>query len=144
MAAQYPSQITTQLIKNVDLEDVVFAADVNDAYDEIIAIQTTVGANPGNPGTWGSAEWSEPVSFSTVAARIKNLENGAYFLQRRFVSNLGSSVIQPSTSSTKGLVIRGAASQTAALFEIQNSSGTSLGTITAAGVVAMTIDGGTA
>jgi hypothetical protein len=144
MPAQYPSQITAQLIKKVDLTDVVFAADVNDAYDEIVAIQTTVGANPGSPGTWGSAEWSEPVSFSTVAARIKNLENGAYFLQRRFVSNLGNSIIQPTTSSTKGLIIRAASSQTAALFEVQNSSGTSLGTITAAGVVAMTIDGGTA
>jgi hypothetical protein len=144
MPAQYPSQITAQLIKKVDLTDVVFAADVNDAYDEIVAIQTTVGANPGNPGTWGSAEWTEPVSFATVAARIKNLENGAYFLQRRFVSNLGNSIIQPSTASTKGLVIRAAASQSAALFEVQNSSGTSLGTITAAGVVAMTIDGGTA
>jgi hypothetical protein len=144
MAAQYPSQITAQLIKKVDLTDVVFAADVNDAYDEIVAIQTTVGANPGNPGTWGSAEWTEPVSFATVAARIKNLENGAYFLQRRFVSNLGGSSIQPSSASTKGLVIRAAASQTAALLEVQNSSGTSLGTITAAGVVAMTIDGGTA
>ena len=144
MAAQYPSQVTSQLIKNVDLQDTVFAADVNDAYDEIVAIQTTVGANPGNPGTWGSAEWSEPVSFSTVAARIKNLENGVYTLQRRFVSNLGNSVIQPSSASTKGLIIRGAASQSANLFEIQNSSSTVIGSITSAGVVSMTIDGGTA
>lgn len=144
MPAQYPSQITSQLIKKVDLTDVVFAADVNDAYDEIVAIQTTVGANPGNPGTWGSAEWSEPVSFATVASRIKNLENGTYFLQRRFVSNLGNSTIQPSSASIKGLVIRAASGQTAALFEIQNSAGSSLGTITSAGVVAMTIDGGTA
>lgn len=144
MAAQYPSAITTQLIKKVDLTDIVFAADVNDAYDEIVAIQTTVGANPGNPGTWGSAEWSEPTSFSTVAARIKNLENGAYFLQRRFVSNLGNSIIQPSSASTKGLVIRAAASQSANLLEIQNSSNTVIGSITSAGVVSMTIDGGTA
>jgi len=144
MAAQYPSSITSQLVKKVDLSSVVYAADVNDAYDEIVAIQTVVGANPANPGTWGSAEWSEPAAFSTVASRIKNLENGTYFLQRRFVSKLGGSVIQPSTASTKGLILKGASSQTGNLLELQNSSGTVLGSISASGTVSMIIDGGTA
>lgn len=144
MAAQYPSAITSQLIKKVDLSSVVYAADVNDAYDEIVAIQTVVGSNPASPGTWGSAEWAEPAAFSTVSARIKNLENGAYFLQRRFVSKLGGSVIQPSTASTKGLILKGASSQTGNLLELQNSSGTVLGSISSSGTVSMIIDGGTA
>jgi len=42
------------------------------------------------------------------------------------------------------LILKGASSQTGNLLELQNSSGTVLGSISASGTVSMIIDGGTA
>ena len=144
MAAQYPGQITTQLVNKIDLTDIVFARDVNDAYDEIKALQTTVGVTPTVPGGWGTGNWATPDSFPNVAARIKNLENLGVALNTTAVRTTGGSTITASTASVVPLVLKGAASQTGNLLELQNSSGTVIGRVTSAGTLVAAIDGGTA
>lgn len=144
MPALYPSQVTS-FIKKVDLQSVVFAADVNDAYDEIVATQAVIGADPANGGVWGSASFnSTTTQWGTVASRIKNVENGVFSLVNTAVLRTGGSVILPSTSSTVGLTIRAASGQTANLLEVRNSSNTIVANVTAAGAYIGVIDGGTA
>jgi len=144
MAAQYPGQITTQLVNKVDLTDIVYARDVNDAYDEIKAIQSTIGVTPTVPGGWGTGAFATPESFATVAARIKNLENLGVSLNNTAVLNTGGSTITASGAAVVPLVLKGAASQTGNLLEVQSSSGTILGRFTSAGTLVAAIDGGTA
>ena len=50
MAASYPSAIKS-FTQQVDLSDVIDAADVNEAYDEIEAIQTELGTDPAGTAT---------------------------------------------------------------------------------------------
>lgn len=144
MPAQYPAAITTQLVNKVDLTDIVYARDVNDAYDEIKSIQATVGVTPTAPGGWGTSTFATPDTFPTVAARIKNLENGTFALNATAVRNTGGSTITASGATVVPLVLRGAASQSGNLLEVQNSSGTVLGRVTSAGSFVISIDGGTA
>ncbi len=144
MPALYPSQVTS-FIKKVDLQSIVYAADVNDAYDEIVATQSVLGADPANGGVWGSASFnSTTTQWGTVASRIKNIENGVFYLNTNAVLKVGGSTITPSSSSTVGLNIRAASSQTANLFEVRNSSNSVIANITATGAYIGVIDGGTA
>ena len=53
----------------------------------------------------------------------------------QYVKVAGGSTITAASSSTKGVVIKGAASQSANLLEVQNSSGTVLASISAAGEI---------
>lgn len=66
MAAQYPTT-KVSFTRKVDLQDLVVAADINRAYDEIEAIQATLGVTPSLQNT---TEWG------TVKARIENIETG--------------------------------------------------------------------
>lgn len=50
--------------------------------------------------------------------------------------SLATAFINPSVNTDKGLVVQGKASQSANLFEAQNSSGTALATISSAGAIA--------
>lgn len=65
MPASYPTT-KVSFTRKVDLQDLVVAADVNNAYDEIEAIQATLGVLPSLQGT---TEWG------TVKARIENIES---------------------------------------------------------------------
>jgi hypothetical protein len=71
---------STTLPQNTDGTDIVLAADVNDAYNEIVAIETELGVLPkSRNGAWSTSFSSAyPTSFATVDARIKNVENGAF------------------------------------------------------------------
>lgn len=144
MPALYPSQ-PASFIKKVDLQSIVYAADINDAYDEIVATQSTIGLDPANSGVWGSASFnSTTTQWGTIASRIKNIENGVFYLNTNSVLKVGGSTITPSTASTVGLNIRATSGQTANLFEVRNSSNTVVANITAAGSYIGVIDGGTA
>jgi hypothetical protein len=66
MAASYPTT-KVNFTRKVDLQDLVVAADINKAYDEIEAIQATLGTLP---ALQGSTDWM------TVKARIENIESG--------------------------------------------------------------------
>jgi hypothetical protein len=55
-----------------------------------------------------------------------------------FVKTVGGSTIISATASTKPLVLKGAASQSANLLEIQNNSGTVFASVNSSGLVALT------
>ena len=56
----------------------------------------------------------------------------------------GTKTIQTSAAANKGLVVKGSASQSANLVEVQNSSGTALVSVTSAGVLSSAVATGTA
>lgn len=142
--AQYPVRIA-EFDTKVDLQSIVYAADVNTAYEEIVATQAAIGTDPTNSGTWGSGSFTTPsVPWSSVAQRIKNLENGVFALNSDTVRTIGGSVIVPSASSIVGLTVRAASGQSANLLEFRNSSNTVVSSITSSGSIVATIDGGTA
>lgn len=93
----------------------------------------------------GSGSFTTPsVPWSSVAQRIKNLENGVFALNSDTVRTIGGSVVVPSAASVVGLTVRATSGQTANLLEFRNSSNTVVSSITSSGSIVATIDGGTA
>lgn len=135
---------------------IINADDVNNAYDEIIAIGNELGISPRLSGTWGSGTFATTTAWTSVAARIQNIENGFYSTYNDYVSKSGGSVIVPSLATVKALVLKAATGQSVSLLEIQNASSSPVFTITASGALsgtsaifsgsiqAATIDGGSA
>ena len=134
--ASYPGSLHTFTTK-VDNTDLVLAAHVNVLQDEVVAIQTAVGTNPATgTNTYTSSGYTVGTSHLTLAARLTNLEVGIVGdSHNQYVKVAGGSTITAASSSTKGVVIKGAASQSANLLEVQNSSGTVLASISAAGEI---------
>jgi hypothetical protein len=145
MAASYPISIKTFVAK-VNLQDLVVAEDVNGVYDEVTAIETQLGAGGvATSDTWGSYTFSSATTnWGSLRLRLRNIEAGVYTAVTARVSTTGGSTVVPSSASTKGVIIKGAASQTANLLEFQNSSGTVTGSVNAAGAFVGVVDGGTA
>lgn len=143
MAAQYPNSIKTFVTK-VDLQDYVIADDVNQIYDEVTAMQSTIGTTPQVSGVWGSGTFATTTNWTSTKARIQNIENGLYSVIQTYVTNVGGSTITPASSSTVGLTIKAAAGQTANLVEFKNSSGAVVAYISASGAFVSLVDGGTA
>lgn len=142
----YPGA-SVSFVPKVNLTDTVDAADVNQLYDEVTAIAATVGLNPqSRSASWGTGSFSSAsTSFSTVGARIQNIENGVFTVINDYVRLAGGSVILPSGTSTVNLALRAATSQTANLLEARNSAGTVVASIGPAGAFrAASVDGGTA
>jgi hypothetical protein len=143
MPAQYPNTVKT-FVSKVDLQDFVIANDVNQVYEEVTSVQSTLGTLPQVSGVWGSGTFATTTNWSSTKARIQNVENGLFSVIQTYVTNLGGSTITPSGTSTVNLTLRAAASQTANLVEFKNSSNTVTSYITASGAFVGLIDGGTA
>lgn len=134
MTASYPSSVKSFTTK-VDFTDTVLAAHVNDLQDEVNSIEATVGASIKTGSGWVGAFDQITSSWDTLKDRINNIEYGLYTAFNNHVSKVGGSVIIPSGSSVKGLVIKAASGQTANLLEFQDSSSTLLARVTSAGVL---------
>jgi hypothetical protein len=146
MSASYPGS-SVSFTPRVDLTDTVVANDVNSLYAEVTAIANTVGLTPQTrSANWGIGSFSSAnTSFSTVASRIQNAENGVFTVINDYVRLSGGSVVLPTGTSTVNLALRAATSQTANLLEARNSSGTVVASIGPAGAFrALSIDGGNA
>jgi hypothetical protein len=129
MTASYPGNSATGFSTKVDGTDFVLAAHVNLLQEEVLAIQNILGANPHITSSTAMSSLSFDNSFnnafSTVKARLENIEAGLYKAQNSsYVLNAGGSTIVPSVNTTKGLVVKGASSQSANLQEWQTSAGT--------------------
>jgi hypothetical protein len=113
----------------------VEASHVNDLQLEVIAIQTIVGVNPQN-GTISTSFADTDTSYADLNARLNNIEAGVIGdAHTQYMKRAGGETITSATSSTKGLVVKGASSQSANLQEWQNSSGTVLASVNAAGEI---------
>jgi hypothetical protein len=134
MAASYPSA-AKYFTNKVDNTDTVIASDVNLAYDEITAIETTLGTTPAVSSTWsGTFDSTSAANWTTVSGRLENIEYGLKVAFDQRVRTTGGSTIA-STSTTVGLTI--STSGTGNLFAAGNTVINSSGNI-------VTIDGGTA
>lgn len=110
--------------------DVVDAADVNTAYDEITAIATELGT-----GAKGSA--------ASVSARIAAVESGVTSITGSAVTSSGNKTITVASDAHVSLTIAAKSGQTGNLLEAKNSSGTANTVINASGHI-VSIDGGSA
>jgi hypothetical protein len=121
MAARYPAN-TMVFDYRTNVTDLIQAQDVNVLYDEVSAVGAVLGLNPNVSATWGSSSFSTgTTSWSSVAARLQNIEHGVYTGVNSRVHTDGGSTITPATTSTVGLVIKATSSQSANLFESQTS-----------------------
>jgi predicted transcriptional regulator len=138
--ATYPGSVVPFTTK-VNNTDIVDASHVNDLQLEVIAVQTYVGANPhiasigtsgGNSGAWQNTA----TTYATLAARLNNIEAGVIAdAHSQYLKRAGGETITSATSSTKGLIVKGAASQSVNLQEWQNSAGTVVASVSAAGAI---------
>jgi hypothetical protein len=139
MAASYPTTTKT-FVDRVDNTSPVVAADVNAAYAEITAIQSTVGTTPASTLGWSGTFDQTTTDFTTVKARIQNAEYGLDVAYNQRVKTNGGSTIS-SSSSTIGLVMQ--TTGTGNLVNFKNTSGTIVTSVSKDGII-NAIDGGTA
>lgn len=133
MPANYPSGVKT-FVPKVDNQDPVIAADVNSAYLEISAIENTLGTNPGTILGWSGPFDQATTTWSSVSARIANIEKGLNTAFNDRVKSTGGSTIAAS-GSTVGLTLSTTGSGN--LLVAGNTTFDSSGNI-------LVIDGGTA
>jgi hypothetical protein len=137
MAASYPTSIAGFLDK-VNVVDIIDASHPNSIQSEVIAIESTLGTEPNRsttPSPTGTFNGSSTL-FSTVGLRLNNIEVGVVSdAHTQYLRKAGdtANVITIGASTTKGLVIKGAASQSATLQEWQNTGGTVLSSIDSVG-----------
>lgn len=75
--AHYPASIVNFGADHADYTDVIYAAHPNAIQAEVVALETTLGVSPTvstNPAPTGT--WTPGVTFSTISARLANIEQG--------------------------------------------------------------------
>jgi hypothetical protein len=134
MPATYPNSVKTFTPK-VNVVDLIQAADPNSLFDEVTAIESVIGTTPSVATAATASGWANTATdYTTLNGRLANIEKGIVAdSHTQYVKIVGGSTITSSTSSTKGLVIKGAASQSANLQEWQSSNGTVVAAISADG-----------
>lgn len=137
MAASYPSSVRVFTTKT-NVSDIIDASHPNFIQEEVVAIESTLGASPQvstTPSPSGSFT-ATSTSFATVSARLANVETGVVAdSHSQYIRKAGDSanVITAGSASTKPLILKGASSQSANLQEWQNSSSTVLASVDASG-----------
>jgi hypothetical protein len=127
MTASYPSSVKV-FPTHVNVTEVIDAGHPNAIQEEVAAIESTLGATPTlstSPSAGGTFNNSS-TTFSTVSARIANVETGVVSdAHTQYIRKAGDNgnVIQPTDPATTGLVVQGAVSQSANLQEWRDSSG---------------------
>lgn len=133
MPASYPASVKTFTRKR-DLLDIVLAADINLVYDEVTATQTTLGSQAQLTPSWTAGTFdSSTTTWSSVKARIQNIEYGVYTAFTDRVKSSGGSAILPDNTSTVNLTLRARLSQTADLFRAENSASSTITKINSSG-----------
>jgi hypothetical protein len=142
--ASYPNQVASFGPDRIDLQSVVVASDVNPVYAEIVSIETILGLNVHKRQiSWNSGSFSSSVtSFSTLQARLENIENGVYAWSTTGITGSGGAVMLGTNGVN--LTLKQATDQTVNLLEFRTSNNTSIGYMTTAGKLeVVSIDGGT-
>lgn len=135
MAASYPSSVKTFTRKR-DLLDIVLAADINLVYDEVTALQTSLGSFPATNVGWNAGVFNQTtLTWPNVRSRIQNIEYG---LGRAFndrVQSSGGSVITPSGVNVIGLTVKAIPGQVNDLFQARTNLDVVVTRVTSAGVL---------
>lgn len=133
MTASYPTSVKSFTTK-VDFTDTVLAEHVNSLQLEVVALQENLGTSIKTGSGWVGVFDTTTTNWNTLKDRLANMEYGIKDVYDEYVSDLGGSVIIPSSASVKGLVIKAASSQTANLLEFQDSSSSVVSRVTSAGL----------
>ena len=139
MAAQYPVSVRV-FTNKVNVTDVVYADDVNLAYDEITAIESTLGATILTPN-WSGTYSNPTVDFGSVNLRIANIEAGLVYLGNNKAAAATAATLAGSETLTNKVI------SAATISGSTTNSGTITGgTVNAAtlqqgGVQAVTVSG---
>ena len=147
MAASYPSSVKV-FPTHVNVTEVIDAGHPNTIQDEVVAVETTLGVLPSLSSTPSSSGTFNNTStlFDNVSDRITNVETGVVAdTHTQYIRKTGdtANIIQPALATTTGLVIKGAASQSANLLELKNSSNVVVAYIDASGnLTANNVTGG--
>lgn len=147
MAASYPSSVKV-FPTHVNITEIIDAGHPNTIQDEVVAVENTLGVLPSlstTPSPSGTFNGTSTL-FNNVSDRIANVETGIVSdAHTQYIRKAGdtANVIQPALNTTKGLVIKGAASQSANLLELQNNAGVVVAYIDASGnLTANNVTGG--
>jgi hypothetical protein len=150
MPASYPTTVKPSFgAPRIDLQSVVVANDVNPVYEEVLAIESTLGADvQKRKENWGTGSFSTTsTTWTNLRDRLENSENGML----ASVKTYGGSVISNATGSTgstvtsTSLTIRQATGQTSNLMEFRNSTNDVVAFVSVSGLLqAATLDGGSA
>lgn len=146
MAASYPASAPTLPAQQVDGTSTVNAQDVNLVYDELTAVAATLGTTPATRSSaWSSTSFNTSTTeFSTVGARIKNVEDGVQVITGAAVTTAGNKTITVASDANIGLVLKAKSGQTGNLIEFRASgSDTPVTAIDPSGHI-VAIDGGSA
>jgi hypothetical protein len=132
--------------------DIIDASHPNTIQSEIEAIENAIGIDV-RQGTAASTTGTfdnTGTLFSTLKLRLNNLEVGVVSdAHGQYLRKAGdtANVITPTVATTKGLIIKGHASQSVSLQEWQNNGGTALASMSQTGAftaASVAITGGTA
>lgn len=146
--ASYPSQIAS-FPTHVNITEIIDASHPNNIQSEVVAIESTIGVDPTistTPSSSGTFNGTS-TTFASIVARLANIETGIVSdAHTQYIRKSGDTgnIIIPSASTTKGLVIQAAASQSANLQEWKNSSGTVVTSINSSGNLIGTASGNVA
>lgn len=129
MAASYPSSVKA-FTTHVNVTEVIDAGHPNSIQDEVVAIESTLGTTPSVATAATASGWSNTsTDYTTVSGRLANIEQGVVAdAHTQYIRKSGdnANVITAGSSTTKGLVIQSAPSQSVNMQEWQNSAGTVL------------------
>lgn len=143
MAASYPISVKAFTPK-VNVVDLIQAADPNSLFDEVTAIESVIGTTPSIATAATSSGWANTATdYTTLNGRLANIEKGIVAdTHTQYVKKSGGSSITLSTDVI-GLAIKGVVGQTTNLQEWQDSAGSVLAYVDAAGnFSAVNISGG--
>jgi len=138
MAAVYPGSVVgiAQLVPRTDLVNTIAANDVNSAYDEIIAIESTLGSGILYQDQTSTAFSNSSSAFTSVHARLSNIERGLRLgvSGTPYVRTDAASTITAATG-TVTLALKNVTGNTANLFETYVTGTTNLGfNVSSAGI----------
>lgn len=145
--ASYPTSIKVWTPYPVDLESIVYAADVTTLYDEVTAIETQLGTGGVLTSTWAGT-FAANTSWSSLRARLLNIEAGVKASVDGRVKTSPSttdvtSVVTPTENGVVGLIFKAKSGSSADLVQFKNSSNSTIVAVSSAGKLTGVIDCGT-
>jgi hypothetical protein len=132
--AVYPSGVKSFENKS-DFTDLILAEHINTLQDEVAAIQATIGITPNVSGGYVGTFDDTTTTFSTLAARISNIEKGIKTDVHNQYFKYTGGTIQPANASTVPLTVQGFSSQSADLIQFKNSGGSTLSRVASDGKI---------
>jgi hypothetical protein len=134
VTASYPASVKSFTTK-VDFTDTVLAEHVNSLQDEVNSLQANLGTFIKTGSGWVGEFDVVTTNWNTLKDRLANMEYGIKDVYDDYVSRSGGSSIVASGAAIKGLIVKGASSQTANLVEFQTSAGTVISKVDSAGEI---------